>query len=1202
MSSAITSLALNRSAMQKPKAEFGLILSVLSALVIASPALSFAAYSESELRSLEGKEEAQIRNLREQELTQLRITLGRRLAPNRRADLYFRLAELYVEAYRAAYLLEGKVHEKHLSQGRDDRFTDHSYSKPFLTKGIQACNEIVKLKIPYERMDQVYFFLGFNHAELGNRAESAKFYELLVAKYPASVFAGEAYREMAETAFQKGDFKKAQMGFEAALKKAQPEARPRILHKLAWTYYRTRQFDRAVDTMKSAIGESGKGGEKFLGLRDEGLRDLAVFMTETGKVDEAIAYFQSVAGDKNFYPKALERLGKQYERNVEPVKATQVYESLLKTNPDSESAFRVLVKLVDLDLRRNRHREALKRLDGLKIPKGGDTETQLAAQNLRAMIRRTATEHHETFRKKKEKPALSIAEIYYEAYLSSFLGKDDSRNETPEIRMYLAEVKRDLGKSKEASALYRQVVDSSDKRYAKEAGALWTASLAEAIKASVPADKNALQPSALELEFVDAADQLQEALGDTHEGRESALRAAQVLAGYKKTKSDAVSRARKIMKRSPKSPQAVTAARLWIQIESEKGPDGDLKDAMDEIRENKALLTADQESGGKLATYIHEQETQLKIGAIAKSEKDKDFKSAAKGYELLASETKERELAEKAYANAMGSYIKEGDADSAVRVSETWLKRFPRTPKATDSLRSAATNFLIQGRFDLSASLFERLGRESADMDSIETAARIFEGSGDAASAQRAWSAHLSLFPKSPNRARGVLALAASYEATGRDGDAAKLYEECMSAFKDLESECGLKLADLYLNNRDEVPARALWEKIGAPKKKGISSPYVGYARFLLAQETEKRAKFEPLRLPDANLKKGLAQRLGFLEPLSRAYTSVVDAGGPWAVAALDRLGRWAYEFAEEVDQIAPPSGADEKKIADFKKNLAAISGPLRQKAIATWKEAYSKALSAEALSPAVPELADRLADTKQVARAQGFKGRMRLAGVSADGGSDGQAAALEKVRERLVKSTQDAGAWVDYGNLLWGQGKPLLAKLAYERSLSLNSKNPAALNNRAVVLLSGDGEENWLTAAEASQLLSQALAQDGFFVPAKMNRAALLNYYRLFQKAKPLWEQVLAKASNVDAEDGLAVSLFGTGNAAAAEAALARAVEGGAPKARFVALFHQAAKHAAAGPEGAAKCLSSLDEITKPGGFEAQSIERLRQQCKQLR
>ena len=49
--------------------------------------------------------------------------------------------------------------------------------------------------------------------------------------------------------------------------------------------------------------------------------------------------------------------------------------------------------------------------------------------------------------------------------------------------------------------------------------------------------------------------------------------------------------------------------------------------------------------------------------------------------------------------------------------------------------------------------------------------------------------------------------------------------------------------------------------------------------------------------------------------------------------------------FADEVDHIAPPQTADAAGIAQFQKNLKAISDPLRKKAITTWQGAYQKAL-----------------------------------------------------------------------------------------------------------------------------------------------------------------------------------------------------------------------------------------------------------------
>jgi len=1191
--------------------------------IVSPSAEGKTAYAVSELREVETPDDAKIRELRDQEIVQLRIALGRRLANNRRADLYFRLAEIYVEAYRSAFLMEGRVHEKRLEKGVSDKFIDRSYSKPFLRSGIKACNDILTLKIPYSKLDQVYYFLGFSYAELENRRQSTAYFDTLTRKFPNSVFAPEAYRELGDAAFADSKFRKAQAYYEVAVKKSSSGMVPRIMHKLAWCHYRTKQYSRAVASMKEAISLATKNGEKFLSLREEALRDMALFMTEAGQTNEAIAYFQSVA-DKTFYPKILEKLGKQYERNVEPAKATQVYESLLKTNPESEATFRVLVKLVDLDLRQGRYREALGRLNQGRLYESGDTDTQVAAQNLRAMIRRTATEHHEKFRKKSGRADLEVAEAYYQAYLKSFLSKDDPRREIPEIQMYLAEVKRDLGKSKEASELYRQVVESSDKRYAKEAGALWTASLAEAIKkshgAQNAATKKAGRPSELEKEFVEAADRLEEALAGTNEARDAALKAAQVHAGYKNTQKDAIKRIKRIIARSEKTPQSLTAARLWVQILSDRVPPvnappaaqeaasgaiEDLADVTQELRKNAVLMAADQEiGGGKLKALLSEHETRLKLGTIAREEQDQNFAVAAKGYEAMAADSTQREFAEKAYENALASYVKAVEWESVDRVIVTWLKRFPKSSRAADAVRLTATRFLIDGRFEHSARLFEKLGRDGNDADSLETAARLYEGSGEIAKAQQCWSGYLELYPKAANRWKIALALAMSYDSARRDSEASKSYQYCMTGPVEFEAVCGARLGDLYARNRDFEQAKQSFRKVSTQgdkhKSEGLS-PFVAYARFRLAEMLERNAKFQPLRLPEAQLKNAMTQRLEFLEPLSRAYVSAMDAGGPWGVAALGRLATWVMKFADELERIPAPADANPEALASFRKNVEAISAPLRKKAVATWNDAYVKALSAELLSPAVPEIVDRLADVRvpNLSRAQGFRGRFRLAGMSPDGGKDGSTTALQNVRERLLKNPQEPASWIDYGNLLWGEGKPLLAKITYDRALGLKAKYPAALNNRAVVDLGGEGQEDWLRAAEAQQLLQTALKEDSFFLAAKINRALLLNYYRLYAKARPLWDQIVVKENSSDVQDGIAIALQGSGDLPGAEAAFKKAADLGASDSRFAGRYHEAARVSVMGSEKAGDCLDRLEDLDAGlFGFEKTSAEYLKGIC----
>ena len=113
-------------------------------------------------------------------------------------------------------------------------------------------------------------------------------------------------------------------------------------------------------------------------------------------------------------------------------------------------------------------------------------------------------------------------------------------------------------------------------------------------------------------------------------------------------------------------------------------------------------MVSDQEQGkGKLHQTLAEYDTRLKIGTIARNEKDKDYGAAAKGYESFARDSQNRESAEKAYASAIADYVRAGEEVSAERVSSAWLARYPKSPKALESLRAAATQQLIQGRFEI---------------------------------------------------------------------------------------------------------------------------------------------------------------------------------------------------------------------------------------------------------------------------------------------------------------------------------------------------------------------------------------------------------------------------------------------------------------------------------------------------------------------
>ncbi|MBS1964140.1 MAG: hypothetical protein JST04_18150 [Bdellovibrionales bacterium] len=1201
-----------------------IFLVAASLTVVSTHAARAEPYPASEMASVRTPDENKIRDLRNQEIAELKRALGRRLPTNRKADLYVRLAETYLEAYRGEFLNEGKVHETRLANGVADKFIDRSNSKPYLRLGIRACEEVLRLGIKHPKLDQIYYFLGVYYDELEEEKSSVKYFRELTQKFPESPYVGEAYRAIAESAYLRADYKEALKNYELALPRYQGAALPRLLQKKAWSHYRMKQYDKAVSTMKRAIAEGSKD-EKFLSLRDESMRDMAIFLTESGRVDEALAYFKQAAGGKDFYAKTLERLGAQYERNAETAKAVQVYESLLKTNPNDEASFRVRVKLFDLDLRRSQYASALKRIQGIEIPKANtDDDTGIAATNLRALVRKTAVDAHEDYRKTQNKNSLAVAENFYTVYLNQFLAKQDEKKEIPEIQMYLAEVKRDQGKPADAAFLYKQVIRSKDERYAKQAAAFWMASLGESIaKKKDAAGTEGAKPldEKLEMDFIEASDYVADNFGAKTEGLQARLNVIVALAGNPKRQDDAEGRIKKLIALAPDAPQTLTAARIWAQMYADRLPkkvedikgssqaDDFLKVAA-EIRKTPGIILADQKlQKGTLAAFLDGEEARIKIGVIAGQEKSKDFASAAKGYEEFAKTEPKRELAEKSFESAVRNYVSAQDYDSATRTVAAWLGRYKDSKHAVDSLRDVATNAIIMGQFEKAGALFRILGRRG-DPDSVEIAGRLYEGAGNLTEASTDFRYYLEAFKKAGNRGQIALSLAEWYDYSKNEPQAVKYLKLCFEEGNAASPECGARLADLYMRLETVPQADRTFRAVAAMGsasgrgRKGrtsgaSSSPWIGYARYHLATTLERDTQFRKLSLPDDKLKRGLEERLAFLKKLNDSYQSVVAVAGPWAVAALDRLANWVMNFADEVDQIEPPKDAKPEAVAGFRKGLKSVSDPLRAKALETWRTAYQKAVELELLSPVLPSIADRLTDfgASLPNRAQGFRDKFRLSGQPADGGKEGRGNAFERIRQSLVDNAKNPTAWIDYGNLLWGDGKPLVAKIAYERALLLNPKAAAALNNRGVLIASGSGQEDWIRIAEANEYFKQAIAKDELFLAAKFNRGAVLNYYRIFTKAKPYWNQVAAVAPQPDVLDGIAISEQGQGNFDSAEKTFAKATKAGGDSDRPSVIYHQAGRISRTDP---GKCLKLTNKLLdETSGFERQAVQHLGEICK---
>ncbi|MBC7396923.1 MAG: tetratricopeptide repeat protein [Bdellovibrionales bacterium] len=1153
---------------------------------------SFAGVAPGDYTSVGNVKEKKIEAIRLQEIRAVKTALSLRNPENRKAELYLRLAELYLEAYRADFLLEGRLHEKELAQNPNAKF-QRGRSMDDLKYGIGAAEMILSLNVDKSKLDQVYYFLGYNYGELHDSKKSLAYYKKLAKEFPDSPYASEGIRAVADEAFQAGDYPEAQKQYEAALKRTQdPSQQARILHKLAWCYYRSRRTNEAVTTMKKAIEIAKSGGDKLISIREEGLRDLAVYYAETGRVDEAIAYFKENAGGEDKLARVLEKLGKEYERTGQTDKAKLVYDALLKLDQKDESSLRVAAKLVDLDIMKQNFQAAYERLKVIEIPKSIDTDTQLALANLRRQVRSTAIFNHDRYRKMDDKDEvkkyLLVADQFYSIYLSKFLPADQAtRAERNEVRMYLAEVKHELNEPGQAAELYKKIIQDKDEKYAKEAAQLWVGSLASELKNRASSgEKPGSTPSDLEKDFVDASDLLQASIPDSVESREARLRSAQILAAYPGEKSIAISRAASLAKEAPSTPQGLLAARLWLQLDPNKA-------TLASLSQSQALLEQDKKAKNELSQDLESTAKKIRVGEISSLEKSNDFGSAAKGYEEFARNAKSEKEAESAYLGALNAYAQAGKSDEVARVMKEWKSKFPKSALVEKSVKSQATLFFIRGLFNDSAELFLGIGRQLKDYSSYLTSAALFDGGLQRAKARNVYKMAQALAPNDEERAK-VFRLAA-YVAADQKDDLAALndWKSCFQLNSSLKAECGSQVGNYYLHLNDTRLAQSTFDEVVRIKSGPASkSPYIAYAQFRIAQGLEKGMRNQELAFPEDRLLRAFTARVEELKPVSDAYQKAINFGGPWGIAATERLGDLALALSGEVERVLKQKDAT----AQLKQALSPVAQQLKQKALQNAKDAYRRASKEELLSSALPVIQDRLVDAGAdgMVRAQGPHAGIKLIGISPEGGKDGLESALKEVRGKLLANQTNALAWIDYGNLLWGTGKPGLSRVAYERSSALKTRGADALNNLAVVMVSDLGFENWFAANEAVALWKKALTLESNNSAALFNLGHFFNYYRLFEKALPYFEKVIRNVSVAEAHDGLAVSEWAVGRKGESELDFRKAELMGSKPNRFARKFVEAAS------KQGKECLSSLDDLNTKElrGFEKISESLLRRRC----
>ena len=85
-----------------------------------------------------------------------------------------------------------------------------------------------------------------------------------------------------------------------------------------------------------------------------------------------------------------------------------------------------------------------------------------------------------------------------------------------------------------------------------------------------------------------------------------------------------------------------------------------------------------------------------------------------------------------------------------------------------------------------------------------------------------------------------------------------------------------------------------------------------------------------PLQFPEEQLLKAFNQRVEELKPVTGAYQKAIELGGPWGIAATERLGDLSLGLAAEVAKVLQSSQAKPA----LKQALEPVVGALQNKAL----------------------------------------------------------------------------------------------------------------------------------------------------------------------------------------------------------------------------------------------------------------------------
>ncbi|KFE61912.1 tetratricopeptide repeat protein [Hyalangium minutum] len=924
--------------------------------------------------------------------------------PRYSPDVMFRLAELYYERSSDEHLTAMREHEeklKSLPESAEPPPEPQVNFGPSIALYLRLINDFRD----YRFNDAAWYLLGYCYEKQNQFDESRATYEELIATYPKSRFATEAWVRIGEYWFDNYSdptaLEQAANAYEHATQDKSHSLYDKALYKLGWTYYRMDRFADAVERFlmladfyeeqKQAQGDEGGGGD----LREEALQYVAVSLADGtwGGLARAQEIFAQ-RGARPYEAEIYRRLGNIYFDQTNHAAAIEAYRLVLAKEPFATDAPQIQQKLVQAYERDRKMSESYAEAEKLAndyapgsawYEKNQSNPDALAAADALAekSLYTSALFHHQqalTFKKegKLEQAYLGfqVAARAYGAYLTRFPNTKSSY----EMRFYYAECLFNSAQFVLAAKNYEEVRDSRlDDKYRSDAAFTAVLALQKQLEADLkagtvkelkplrsaerPADE-VVQPIPLaesETRLISASDVYVKLLPTDEKSPGIAYKAAELYYAHNDF-PEARRRFEQIVKSYPKNEVAKFATNLIVESFLIDKDWASVEDVAGRLASNKEVIDPSSD--------LYKSLVKFKLGGrfkLAQQLMDQGkYEEAAKKYILLVDEEPRHEFADKALNNAAVCYENSLRFDSALKLYERIYREYPSSTLADAALFRVALNSEKSYDFDKAVVSYQKLVKDypaSKDREAaLYNAANLLEGQQRYPEAAAAFMRYADLFPNSEDAPKNQFRAALIYEKQEDWRGQIRALTAFIEKFsrKPTQSELVVdakrRIGDAHKKLNNVREAEKAWasaaDEFDRRKLKQETSPLAAeaasYCRFQLAElELEKFDKLKIGGTGKALERSFVAKRAG-VKAVNEAYAKVYPYKNlEWTLAALYRRGYALERFATTLIETPVPPDVKrlgEEAVVAYQDQLAQQTATLEDAAVESYSATIQEA------------------------------------------------------------------------------------------------------------------------------------------------------------------------------------------------------------------------------------------------------------------